>query len=400
MARKTNDRRAFLGIAAATAVGCAPGEKAAVEEELPSALGKPVSAYGERAKFETAKRLVPDLKRPQIGSTTTPLAETEGILTPASLHFERHHAGVPEIDPAQHTLLVHGLVERPLVFTMAELKKLPSESRIHFVECSGNSAREWKTPGAGDAQRGFGMASCSEWTGVPLRVLFEEAGLKKEGKWFLAEGGDACKMFRSVPIEKGLKDAMVAYAQNGEAIRPEQGYPLRLLLPGFEGNTNVKWLRQIKVVDQPYQAKDETSKYTDLLADGTARQFTFVMDAKSLITHPSGGQKTRPGFLELRGLAWSGRGRIERVDVSVDGGKTWKAAVLQEPRLPMAFTRFRMPWEWDGAEVEIMSRAVDESGYVQQTREELTAARGPNSNYHYNGVKVWRLMADGSVKSV
>lgn len=397
---RATDRRAFLGIAAGAAAGCSGGKDTAAEEELPSALGKPVSAYGERAKFETAKRLVPDLKRPQIGSTTTPLAEIEGIITPASLHFERHHAGVPEIDPAQHTLLVHGLVERPLVFTMAELKRLPSESRIHFVECSGNSGREWKAPGAGDAQRGFGLASCSEWTGVPLRVLFEEAGLKKEGKWFLAEGADACKMFRSVPIEKGLKDALVVYAQNGEAIRPEQGYPLRLLLPGYEGNTCVKWLRQIKVVDQPYQAKDETSKYTDLLPGGKARQFTFVMDAKSLITHPSGGQKASPGFLEIRGLAWSGRGRIERVDVSVDGGKNWTPAQLQEPRLAMAFTRFRLPWEWDGAEVEIMSRAIDETGYVQPTREELAEARGMNSNYHYNGVKAWKLSADGSVKSV
>jgi sulfane dehydrogenase subunit SoxC len=208
-------------------------------------------------------------------------------------------------------------------------------------------------------------------------------------------------MFRSLPLEKVLKDGLVAYAQNGEAIRPSQGYPLRLIVPGYEGNTNIKWLRQLKVVDQPYMAKDETSKYTDLLPDGKARQFSFEMDAKSVITHPSGGRKMAgPGFYEIRGLAWSGRGRIEKVEVSVNGGVTWKAAELQEPRLAMAFTRFRMPWEWDGSEVQIASRAVDETGYVQPSREELTEARGSNSNYHYNGRKIWRIAADGEVHSV
>ncbi|MBN8734534.1 MAG: sulfite dehydrogenase [Acidobacteria bacterium] len=398
--KKAIDRRGLLAAAGLTAA-CSSGTKPAAEEEMPSELGSAVSAYGERSKFETTKRLVPDLKRPQIGSTTTPLADTEGMITPASLHFERHHAGVPEIDPAKHTLLVHGLVERPTVFTLEDLKRLPSVSRIHFVECSGNSGREWKSPGAGDVQKGFGLASCSEWTGVPVKLLLEEVGRKAEGKWVLAEGADACRMFRSLPVEKVISDGIVVYAQNGEAIRPSQGYPLRLLVPGYEGNTNVKWLRQLKVVDQAYMAKDETSKYTDLMPDGKARMFTFVMDAKSVITTPSGGRKVGgPGFHEIRGLAWTGRGRIEKVEVSVDGGKTWKAAELQEPRLPMAFTRFRMAWEWDGQPVEIMSRATDESGYVQPSREELTAARGMNSNYHYNGIKAWRVKAGGEVESV
>ena len=217
----------------------------------------------------------------------------------------------------------------------------------------------------------------------------------------LAEGADACKLFRSLPLEKVLKDGLVAYAQNGEAIRPSQGYPVRLIVPGYEGNTNVKWLRQLKVVDQPYMAKDETSKYTDLMPDGKARLFTFEMDAKSVITHPSGGRKlSGPGFYEIRGLAWTGRGRIEKVDVSTDGGITWKATQLQEPRLAMAFTRFRMAWEWDGSEVQIVSRATDETGYVQPSREDLTEARGLNSNYHYNGTKIWRISADGEVHSV
>jgi sulfane dehydrogenase subunit SoxC len=396
-----NERRRFLQLSGIAALaGCGQQGTKTDEEQLPSALGKPIRAYGERSPHETAKRVVPDLKRPQVGSTRTPLAETEGIITPASLHFERHHAGVPDLDPAKHTLLLHGLVERPLVFTVAELKRLPSASHIYFVECSGNSGGDWKAPGGPNVAATFGLASCSEWTGVPLRLLLEEAGLKPEGKWMVAEGADACKMARSLPIEKALDDCLVAYAQNGEAIRPEQGYPLRLVVPGYEGNVNVKWLRQIKVVNEPYQTKDETSKYTDLLPDGTARQFTFMMDAKSVITTPSGGQKLPgPGFHEIRGLAWSGRGTIERVDVSVDGGKTWQKATLQEPRLPKAFTRFRLPWEWDGQPVQLLSRAVDSSGYVQPSREELAEARGLNSNYHYNGIKSWSIAADGSVKN-
>lgn len=394
-----NPRRRFLALSGfATLAGCSSSSTDSVDDAPPSALGKPIRAYGERSQYETAKRAVPDLKRPQIGSTRTPLAETEGIITPASLHFERHHAGVPDLDPGKHTLLLHGLVERPLVFSMADLRRFPSASHIYFVECSGNSGGEWKSPGGPSAASSCGLASCSEWTGVPLRVLLEEAGLKKEGKWLVAEGADACKMSRSLPIEKALDDCLIAYAQNGEAIRPEQGYPLRLVVPGYEGNVNVKWLRQIKIVDQPYQTKDETSKYTDLLADGSARQFTFLMDAKSVITSPSGGQKIGgPGFLEIRGLAWSGRGIIERVEVSTDGGKTWARAALQEPRLPKAFTRFRFPWTWEGQPAKIQARATDSTGYVQPTREELNEARGANTLYHYNGVKEWEIAADGSV---
>ena len=397
----TNERRRFLqlsGLAALAGCGQQATQKAE-EDQLPSALGRPIRAYGEPSQFEKVKRAVPDLKRPQIGSTRTPLAETEGMITPAGLHFERHHAGVPDLDPAKHTLLLHGLVDRPLVFTLADLKRLPSASHIYFVECAGNSGGEWKAPGGPNPTASFGLASCSEWTGVPLKILLEEAGLKPEGKWLVAEGADACKMSRSLPIAKALDDTLVAYAQNGEAIRPEQGYPLRLVVPGYEGNVNVKWLRQIKVVSEPYQTKDETSKYTDLLPDGTARQFTFEMDAKSVITTPSGGQKLPgPGFVEIRGLAWSGRGLIDRVDVSTDGGKTWQRATLQEPRLPKAFTRFRLPWTWDGKETQLMARATDSSGYVQPSREELVEARGLNMLYHYNGIKVWTIAADGSVK--
>ncbi|MEZ5351646.1 MAG: sulfite dehydrogenase [Bryobacteraceae bacterium] len=272
---------------------------------------------------------------------------------------------------------------------------------MHFLECAGNSGSEWGPKTAPDVQRSHGLASCSEWTGVPLSILLQEAGLQRGAQWLIAEGADACKMSRSVPVYKALRDAMVVYGQNGEALRPEQGYPLRLICPGFEGNINVKWLRRLKVVDRPAYTKDETSKYTELLGDGKARIFTFEMDAKSVITYPSGGDKLeKPGLYEISGLAWSGRGRIRRVDVSINGGRSWATARLQEPILPMAFTRFRMPWSWNGSEATLVSRAVDESGYLQPTRDALVAVRGVNSNYHCNAMKSWRVTNDGSVRNV
>lgn len=406
------DRRKFLklgAIAGAALTSCSTekpvpttaGGAAAVEDEGPDQLGKAVSGYGERSQFEKTARLVPDTKTPATSASRTPLAETYGIITPNALHFERHHAGVPKIDPKEHKLMVHGMVDRPLVFSVEELKRLPSVSRVHFVECAGNSGSEFGVKNAPDVTRSHGLASCSEWTGVPLRALLEEAGVQKGAAWLLAEGADACKMARSVPLAKAMDDALIVYAQNGEPIRPEQGYPLRLLLPGWEGNINVKWVRRIKVSDQPFYTKDETSKYTELLADGKAMIFTYAMDAKSVITRPSGGQKLAgPGFHEITGLAWSGRGKITKVEVSTDGGASWKAAQLQEPIFRMAFTRFRLPWTWDGKETQLVSRCWDETGYQQPTREELIAARGTNSNYHCNVRKSWRVAADGSVTNV
>jgi sulfane dehydrogenase subunit SoxC len=372
-----------------------------VEEAEPSSLGKPLSAYGERSSFENVKRLATPAglgKSPEIGSSRTPLQDSYGIITPSSLHFERHHSGVPPLDPAKHRLLLHGMVDRPLILSMDELRRLPSVSRIHFVECSGNGSSEWGEKNAPDAQRSHGLASCTEWTGVPLSTLLAEAGVRAGAAWIVAEGADACHMSRSIPLKKANDDVLLAYAQNGEAIRPEQGYPLRLLVPGWEGNINVKWLRRIKVVDQAYMTKDETSKYTDLMADGTARQFTFELDAKSVITFPSGGQKlSGQGMYEITGLAWSGRGRIERVEISIDGGKTWQNARIDEPRLTKAFSRFRLPWKWDGQETNLRSRCTDESGYVQPTREALVEVRGLNSNYHNNCVKSWKISPDGAV---
>jgi sulfane dehydrogenase subunit SoxC len=366
----------------------------------PRALGAPVSGYGSRARFEKAARSFnQNTKVPlEEASSRTPLHDTYGIVTPSSLHFERHHSGVPEIDPATHTLTIHGLVDRPLVFTVDELKRLPSISRIHFLECSGNSSSEWRGSGEADVQRAHGLTSCSEWTGVSLAMLLAECGVQPAGTWILAEGADPCRLARSIPMKKALTDVLVVYGQNGEPLRPEQGYPLRLLVPGWEGNVNVKWLRRVKVLDQPGMTREETSKYTDLLPDGTARQFTFDMEAKSLVTRPSGGD-TLPGagLYEITGLAWSGRGAITRVEITTDGGKTWTPAQLQTPVLPRAHTRFRWSWRWDGSQSLIASRCADETGYVQPSLAELVEARGVNSNYHNNAIQVWKVDGDGRI---
>ena len=365
-------------------------------------LGDGVEAYGERSPFEASMRRVRESRWDQAAGSQTPLQDLRGSITPSALHFERHHAGIPEIDPAQHRLLIDGLVERPLVFTMAEIERLPAVSRIYFLECSGNSRVKWSPAQPDtDAQAAFGMTSCSEWTGVPLSVLLREAGVSAEARWLVAEGADACRMTRSVPLEKALDDTLVAYGQNGEALRPAQGYPLRLLIPGWEGNISIKWLRRLQLVDRPYMTREETSKYTDLMPNGEARQFTFAMDAKSVITRPSGGQRLdAPGFYQISGLAWSGRGRVRRVEVSTDGGRSWVEAQLQEPVLPLAHTRFRFDWTWDGSDTTLASRCIDETGNVQPTRGALVAVRGTQSSYHNNAIQGWRVRPDGAVENV
>ncbi len=395
-------RRRFLELTTAVTGALAGCKRAGPrEDEGPRMIGQPLSKYGERSAFEKSARSLPTTKILENGSSLTPLQDSCGIITPSALHYERHHAGVPAINPAEHRLLINGLVERPLIFTMDEIRRLPSISRIYFLECAGNSRDGWGTKPPPSVQLSHGLASCSEWTGVPLSLLLSEAGVRPTAKWILAEGADACKMQRSIPLEKAMNDILVAYGQNGEALRPEQGYPLRLLIPGWEGNASVKWLRRIKLIEEPYMVRDETAKYTDLMPDGTARQFTFVMDAKSVVTFPSAGQKLAgPGFYEITGLAWTGRGRIERVEISTDGGANWQNAELQEPRFSLAFTRFRFPWRWDGQEAVIASRATDETGYVQPSKDELIAARGVSSDYHYNGIRPWKVMADGSVANV
>ena len=366
--------------------------------------GRPVLSppYGLPSPFEKdVVRVLPAAPNPFPTATRTPLQALKGTITPNGLFFERHHALVPMIDPAAHRLMVHGLVERPLVFTMKELMRLPSTTRIHFIECSGNSAAEFTRPTGKTAQEVHGLLSNAEWTGVMLSVLLREAGVKSGARWLLAEGADAAAMTRSIPMEKAMDDAMVVYAQNGEMLRPEQGYPIRLLLPGFEGNMSIKWLRRIEAGTQPWHTREETSAYTDVMPDGSARQFTFVMDAKSVILSPSGGQRLgNHGYHEIYGVAWTGRGRITAVEVSSDAGKTWKRARLQEPVLTRALTAFRLDWHWDGKPVVLQSRAIDETGYVQPTRSQLIAARGERSFYHYNGIQSWNIDAKGEVTNV
>ena len=324
-----------------------------------------------------------------------------GIITPSALHFERHHNGVPRIHPLKHRLLVHGLVDRPMIFTVEELKQFPAQSRMTFIECSGNSGKEWKGPNGTTAQETHGLTSTSEWTGVPLTTVLQEAGIQSEASWVLAEGSDAAALTRSIPLAMIPKDTLLCYAQNGEPLRPEQGYPLRLLIPGWEGNTCVKWLRRLKLMTQPAMTREETSKYTDLMPDGTARQFTFEMEAKSVITSPSGGQQLKtPGFFEIRGLAWTGRGRIASVDVSTDGGTSWQTAELQQPVLSMCHTRFRLAWQWNGEETILQSRCQDETGYVQPTLADLVAVRGLNSYYHNNAIQSWKVTQEGQVQNV
>src|SRR5947209_15480312 len=358
--------------------------------------GSAVTPLGERSPFERPRRI--PLGNGQ-GISYTPLQDCCGIVTPADLHFERHHAGVPAIDPQRYKLLIHGMVERPTVFDLEALKRFPSVSRLCFLECSGNGAAGYgRSRPDLSPQLVDGLTSTSEWTGVPLATLFREVGVKPGATWFLAEGQDAAVMARSIPVEQARDDGLIAYGQNGEALRPEQGYPARLLLPGWEGNANVKWIRRIELADRPFMTREETSKYTDPLPDGTARQFSFVMDGKSIITSPAyPAALTERGWWEVSGLAWSGRGRVARVDVSTDAGKTWAAAELQEPVLPKCHTRFRFPWRWDGAETLVMSRATDETGYAQPTLAELRQVRGRGTTYHFNNIRAWRVRRDGTV---
>jgi sulfane dehydrogenase subunit SoxC len=323
------------------------------------------------------------------------------MITPAGLHFERHHSGVPDIDPEQHRLLVHGLVRRPLIFTVGALLRYPMVSRIHFLECSGNSQLMYqRTPPDLTAGQTHGLVSCSEWTGVPLRLLLEEAGVQSGAEWILAEGADAAAMSRSIPMAKALDDAMLALFQNGERLRPENGYPVRLFLPGFEGNMSVKWLRRLKVVTTPVMTKDETSRYTDLQADGKSLMFTYPMQVKSVITRPSHGMTLQGRLQQISGIAWSGNGAIRRVEVSTDGGKTWRDAPLTAPVLDRALTRFRLPWTWDGRPTVLASRATDSTGALQPARAEFIAAHGNNAVFHFNAIQSWSVAANGEVKHV
>jgi sulfane dehydrogenase subunit SoxC len=393
-------RRSLLaGAAAATVVlvqtanGKAFQAALTREEQAPDdptkVPGVPPGTLGTRSAFEKPA------KTPSDTSSRTPLQDLYGTITPSDLHYERHHGGVPAIDPAKYELVIHGMVDKPMVFTLADLKRFPSVSRTAFLECSGNY--RGSNDGKIRPQEICGLVSQSEWTGVRLSTLFREVGVRPKATWFLAEGGDAAVMTRSVPVKKGWEDAIIAYAQNGEAVRPEQGYPARLFLPGWEGNASVKWLRRIELADAPFMTREETSKYTETVAGGKIRQFSFTMDARSVITYPSFPAQVERGWIEIRGIAWSGRGRVARVEVSTDAGKNWQTAALQEPVLDKAITAFRYLWHWDGSPTEIMSRVADETGYVQPFLKQLLAARGGNMGYHFNPVTAWLLQRDGQV---
>jgi sulfane dehydrogenase subunit SoxC len=384
------------GVAAPTAV--APAASAAVQVPLDATKvpGLPSEALGGRSTFEQPALTPTGITS---GSALTPHQALRGSITPADLHFQRHHNGIPVIDPARYELTVHGLVDRPLVFSLDELKRFPAVTRVCFIECSGNGGGAYRAPKPDmTPQMVDGLTSNSEWTGVPVATLLKAAGVQRAGTWVLAEGGDAAVMLRSVPMEKMLEDALVVYAQNGEAMRPANGYPARLLLPGYEGNMCVKWLRRLKVVDGPSMSREETSKYTDPLPDGTSRQFSFVIDAKSIITSPAYPERlSGKGWWPVRGIAWSGRGRIARVDVSTDGGKTWVAASLAGDVHPRAHTRFEYMWQWDGRATTLMSRATDETGYVQPTLDTYRRVRGPATSYHHNAIRTWNVAGDGTV---
>jgi sulfane dehydrogenase subunit SoxC len=365
-----------------------------------------VDGYGKPSKFETNVQ-----RRPSPGLTQTtqasvsfaPMQSLFGIITPSGLHFERHHQGWWDIDPSKHRLMLNGMVKKPLVLTVDEIMRLPSVSRFHFIECGANTGMEWGNVAVPTVQYTHGMLSCSEFTGVPLMTLLEMAGADlKAGQFVLAEGADGSSMTRTIPmslIRSG--EVLVAYGQNGEMLRPENGYPLRLVVPGVQGVSWVKYLRRIELGDQPYAAKDETLHYVDLMPSGQHRQYSSIQECKSVITTPSGGQSLLDkGFYNISGLAWSGRGKVKRVDVSVDGGRNWRTARLESPVLSKCLTRFNIDWVWDGKPVLVQSRAMDDTGYVQPSIRQLREVRGARSIYHNNAIQSWLVQANGEVKNV
>ena len=412
-------RRDFLrgAFAAAAAAACAPANAASPSGqgdpailELPEhskGLGQPVvaRAYGQPSKHEKnlQRRESPGLTR--VGGSSVsfaPLQGLFGIITPNGLHFERHHQGWWDIDPHRHRLMVMGMVRQAKVYTMDDLMRLPAVSRMHFIECGANTGMEWGNVAVPTVQYSHGMLSCCEFTGVRLSTLLDDCGFdRKNGKFVLAEGADGSGLTRTIAMERALDDVLVAWAMNGEMLRPENGYPLRLVAPGLQGVSWVKWLRRIEVGDQPWATKDEALHYVDLMPDGTHRQYSSIQECKSVITSPSGGQMLLDrGFYNVTGLAWSGRGRVKRVDVSFDGGRNWKTARLESPIQPKCLTRFNIDWVWDGAPAILQSRAIDETGYVQPKIGQLREARGRRSIYHNNAIQTWRVDAAGEVSNV
>ena len=398
-------RRGVLGlVAGGVAAGVLP-RSARAEGILPppppdpsKVLGPGGTANAARSSFE---QLAVGPAGVVSGTSFSPIEAFSGTITPTDVQFQRHHAGIAIIDPARYKLLLHGMVDRPLAFTLADLERFPSVTRMHFLECAGNGRRAFRSPEPTLTPQFIdGQMNNVQWTGVELKRVLAEAGVREGASWLLAESGDAALMARSVPMEKALDDALLVYASNGEPLRPAHGYPVRLLLPGWEGNMSIKWLRRLEVRDSPVMTKDETSKYTDTLPGDKARYFSWVMDAKSIITTPSHPMTLEPGWWQVSGLAWSGRGRMDRVEVSMDGGRSWTDAELQGGNTPKSAVRFVLPWKWDGRPSVLLSRAVDETGYAQPTYAEFLAARGRATGYHYNPVRGWHVAEDGAVTFV
>ena len=369
-------------------------------------LGDGVAAhpYGKPSKFEqhVVRRDVEWLTASRESSINfTPLHALDGIITPNGLCFERHHGGAAEVNPIDHRLMINGLVDKPLMFTMGDILRMPRTNRVYFLECAANSGMEWRGAQLNGCQFTHGMVHNVMYTGVPLKAFLDEAGVKPNAKWLLVEGADSAAMTRSIPLEKAMKDCLIAFKMNGEALRTEQGYPVRLVVPGWEGNMWVKWLRRIELGDQPWHTHEETSKYTSLMADGRARRFSFIMDAKSVVTGPSPeAPLSVKGRNVISGLAWSGRGKITRVDVTLDGGKNWREARIDGPVFEQSLTRFYVDFDWRGEEMLIQSRAHDETGYVQPTKDELRKVRGVNNIYHNNGIQTWLVRATGETENV
>lgn len=409
-------RRGFIQAAFAAASAAAAGAAQAAQGdpnilELPAhttGLGQPVvtDGYGLPSKYErnVQRRQSPGLTQTRQASVSfAPLQSLFGIVTPSGLHFERHHQGWWDIDPSRHRLMVNGLVKSPMVFTLDDLMRLPSVSRFLFIECGANTGMEWGNVAVPTCQYTHGMLSCSEFTGVPLITLLEMAGADlRRGRFALAEGADGSSLTRTIPMELVRSgEVLVAYGQNGEMLRPENGYPLRLVVPGVQGVSWVKYLRRIELGDAPWATREEVLHYVDLMPDGQHRQYTSIQECKSVITTPSGGQMLLDkGFLNITGLAWSGRGRVKRVDVSVDGGRNWRTARLENPVLSKCLTRFNIDWIWNGEPAIVQSRAIDETGYVQPTYQQLRAVRGSRSIYHNNAVQSWKVAASGEVSNV
>ena len=416
-------RNAFAAAAAGSAVAAASAQGNPVPPEggdtnilnLPphsKGLGQGVATdgYGKPSQFESnvQRRQSPGLTQTTQSSVSfAPLQSLFGIVTPSGLHFERHHQGWWDVDPSKHRLMINGsepgMVKTPQVFTLDEMMRLPAVSRFHFIECGANTGMEWGNVAVPTAQYSHGMLSCSEFTGVPLITLLELAGADlKKGKFVLAEGADGSSMTRTIPMSQILSgEVIVAYGQNGEMLRPENGYPLRLVVPGVQGVSWVKYLRRIEVGDKPYATKDEAVHYIDLMPDGQHRQYTSIQECKSVVTTPSGGQVLLDkGFYNITGLAWSGRGKVKKVDVSVDGGRNWRTARLETPVLSKCLTRFNLDWVWDGKPTIIQSRAADDTGYVQPSYRQSRAVRGSRSIYHNNSIQSWLVQENGEVKNV